>query len=73
MTKEEFIEKYEGAWLDSPSLFVVAIKFPNGKGEIITNSEGNIENKYLYYLEAYDDNMRLKSNPDIRIVDFMLI
>lgn len=51
---------------------VVAIQLPSGAVEIITNYE-DLENKYMYYLETYDADMVMYKNPNIRIVDWMIL
>lgn len=38
--------------------------------EMIVNPPRNLESKVTYYLEAYDEDMRLKSNPNIRMTRF---
>lgn len=40
--------------------------------EIIIVSKVNFENKVAYYQNAYDENLRLKTNPKIRIVGYSL-
>lgn len=54
-------------------VLVVAVEMPNGKVETITNHGENIPVKLEYYLNAYDGDMKLKSNPDIRIRGFLLV
>lgn len=39
--------------------------------EVIINSHENFEKKLEYYLGAYNENLTLKANSDIRIVGFM--
>lgn len=74
MEREQFKAQYE----QSKSRFgeinkvVVAVKLPTGATEIIVNSE-QVESKIHYYLSAYDDGLRLKSNGDIQIVGFMFV
>ena len=51
---------------------VVAVKLPTGATEIIINTE-NIQSKYEYYLSAYDEEMKLKTNSDIQIVGCMFV
>jgi len=41
--------------------------------EIIINSKNNLDYKKQYYNEAYTDDMRLKNNKDIRIVNASLL
>lgn len=77
MTKSEFIEQYELAWMVSqvhkPKFMIVAVRLPNDELELITNTESNMENKFQYYLHAYDDNMCLKASPNIQIVKMMIV
>ncbi len=50
---------------------IVAIHLPDDTIEIITNKPS--KNKFDYYMENYDDNMKLKSNNDIFIIDVMMV
>lgn len=38
--------------------------------EYITNSWDNLFDKSIYYASAYDDELHLKANPNIRISDY---
>lgn len=51
---------------------VVAIQLPSGAVEIITNYE-DLENKYMYYLETYNENMVMYKNENIRIINWMIL
>lgn len=54
-------------------VLVVAVRMPEGNIETIANhGQAQIERKLAYYMVNYDDQMRLKHNKDIQIVDFML-
>lgn len=55
-----------------PRYLVTAGRLDTGAIELITNTE-NIPKKLEYLLSAYDENMKLKANPKIEIIDFMLI
>lgn len=72
--KKEFEVLYE----HSKQLFgeitkmVVAIKLPTGAVELIINTD-NIESKYGYYLDAYDDDMKLKNNSEVEIVGVLFV
>ena len=49
----------------------VAVRIPNiVRAEVIINKTSNFGEKLKYYQEAYDKNLRLKSNTDIQIVAF---
>jgi len=51
---------------------VVAVKLPTGVTEIIINTEA-IESKVNYYLNAYDDHMCLKTNPNVKVLSWMFV
>jgi hypothetical protein len=57
---------------DMPQYLVVAVKLPTGATELITNTI-MIKEKIEYYISAYDDTFRLKTNPEVSIVGFMLV
>ncbi len=73
--KERFMADFEATKAKTQgrlSYIVVAVKLPTKTKELITNTQG-LEEKYQYYLEAYDEDMRLKSMPKIQIVGWMFI
>ena len=55
-----------------PTYIVTAVKLPNGAIELAVNNTG-IAEKIDYILDAYDDNMRLKTNPAIEMVQLMVV
>ena len=55
-----------------PTYLVTAVKLPTGAIELAVNIE-NIPAKIDYILEAYDENMRLKSNPEIVMQQLMVV
>ena len=55
-----------------PTYIVTAVKLPTGAIELAVNHE-NIAEKIDYILEAYDDQMRLKTNPDIIMAQIMVV
>ena len=55
-----------------PTYIVTAVKLPTGAIELAVNNE-NIAEKIDYILEAYDDQMRLKTNPDIIMTQIMVV
>lgn len=55
-----------------PSYIVTAVKLPTGAIELAVNTE-NIEEKIDYILEAYDDNMHLKTNDSIVMQNIMIV
>lgn len=55
-----------------PKYLVTATKLPTGAIELAVNTE-NIPAKIDYILEAYDEDMRLKSNPAIQMSNMMVV
>lgn len=53
-------------------VITVAVKLESGAIEVITNTEDTF-NKAHYYAEKYDNDFKLKSNPNIQIVGFMIV
>lgn len=51
---------------------VIAVKLPTGATELIINTE-QLDTKVEYYKAAYDDDMRLKNNSQIQIIDWMFV
>ena len=50
----------------------IKLKMPNQKEpEIILNYNSSIDAKLKYYLDAYNDNLVHKNNPEIRIIDMI--
>jgi hypothetical protein len=74
--KEKFVEEVKNIkTVDVGSelnYLVVAIKLPTGAIELITNTEC-LGNKIHYYMNAYDENFKLKTNESIEIVGFMMV
>jgi hypothetical protein len=68
--KERFI--LEAELERKPSHLIVAIMLPTGAIEVIHNTEC-IKEKVAYYTERYDDEFRLKANPEIQVMDYMLL
>lgn len=66
--KKIFLDAYEKS---TKSKMVVAVKLPTGI-EIIVNSD-NLNGKIEYYKNAYNDNMELKNNTGIEIVNYMFV
>ena len=58
--------------LFKPTYIVTAVKLPTGAIELAVNNE-NIAEKIDYILEAYDDQMRLKTNPDTIMTQIMVV
>ena len=55
-----------------PTYLVTAVKLPTGAIELAVNNV-NIAEKIDYILEAYDENMHLKANSEIEMVQLMVV
>lgn len=71
-TKELFIAKYQIAQAERGTVtkMVVAVELPTKAVELIINTD-QIESKVEYYARAYNDDMKLKTNPDVQILDVL--
>ncbi|OXB94872.1 hypothetical protein [Parageobacillus galactosidasius] len=70
-TLQNLQDCYEAALKNNASYIGIAVRIPNIDGaEVIINKTSNFEEKMNYYQKAYDENLKLKSNPDIQIVAF---
>lgn len=67
MKRDEFLKVVDKA-IEEKQGIAVFISMPwLNKPEVILNPQENLEEKRTYYLDAYDENMRLKSNENIKI------
>ena len=66
--KEGLLYNYDGL-LDSAKI-CLAIRMPDGNTELIINQSAKA--KLDYIRNAYDDDLRLKNNTDIYIVNYMI-
>ena len=69
-TEEEKAEGLNDSF--KPKYIVTAAKLPTGAIELAVNTE-NIAEKIDYILEAYDDDMRLRTNTDIVMQNIMVV
>lgn len=53
-------------------ILITAVKLPTGAVEVITNT-ALIPTKIDYYNNAYDEEFKLKANPNVQIVGFMFV
>lgn len=65
-TPEEDVEPFK------PTYLITAVKLPTGAIELAINNT-DIPAKIDYILEAYDDEMKLKRNPEIAMVQLMVV
>lgn len=55
-----------------PQYLVTAARLPTGAIELAVNNQ-NIADKIDYILEAYDDDMRLKTNTSIKMENILIV
>lgn len=55
-----------------PQYIVTAVKLPNGAIELAVNHDKILE-KIDYILGAYDEDMRLKTNPEVEMKNLMVV
>lgn len=55
-----------------PTYIITAVKLPTGAIELAVNTD-NIESKIDYILDAYDEDMCLKTNKDISMQNIMIV
>lgn len=55
-----------------PSYLVTAVKLPTGAIELAINNQ-SIKEKIEYILEAYDEDMHLKTNTEICMQNIMVV
>ena len=65
---EESVEKDEF----TPSYIITAVKLPTDAIELAINTTAILE-KINYILEAYDEDMALRTNPDIIMQNVMVV
>ena len=65
-------EEGENCEVFKPTYFVQVTKLPTGALELTVNTE-NIADKISYVLDAYDDDMCLKTNRDVCIQNIMIV
>jgi hypothetical protein len=65
-------EKANGREAFKPRYIVTAVKLPTGAIELAVNTE-NIAEKIDYILEAYDQDMHLKTNTAVVMQNLMVV
>lgn len=55
-----------------PQYLITAVKLPTGAIELAVNNQ-NIADKIDYILEAYDDDMQLKTNASIKMENILIV
>ena len=73
MTKKQlFLDRFKEEYKKGILYYSVAVTTPNTKNkEVITNSKANILSKIEYWDKAYNDDLELVTNTNIKIVDYI--
>lgn len=61
------IENYK-----EPKLLVTVVQLPSGAYETLVNND-KLESKFEYLLSAYDEELRLKTKKDIKLLDCIIL
>lgn len=72
MNKQQLESKLRGISHEDLRVIVTVVQLPTGALEVITNYE-KLPDKIKYLWNAYDDDLRLKTCPTIRLVDAIII
>lgn len=74
LTKENLINTFIQAKEQNAKYIIIQTQNKNCKGlETIINPISNVDYKIDYYTNAYDNDLFLKANKDIRIINFTFI
>lgn len=65
-------EEVNGENAFKPAYFITAVKLPNGAIELAVNTE-RIKEKIEYILDAYNEDMQLKTNTEIQMQNLMVV
>lgn len=65
---DRFVNKFK---ISTKSKMVIAVQLPTGI-ELIVNTD-NLDKKMEYYRNAYNEYLELKTNNDIRIINYMFV
>lgn len=55
---------------EDAKFMLIVVKAEGSSPEIIINPKENFESKLAYYEKAYNDDLTLKNNPNIQIIDY---
>lgn len=71
MNRKACLESEMRKAIEEKKSFAISVTVPTcTKPEIIVNPWENLEFKLEYYKKAYNDNLELVHNNDIKIIDF---
>lgn len=56
----------------APSVVVYAVRLPTGAIETII-SHDSLKEKLIYLIDAYDEDFKLRTQPEVQIVGYILV
>lgn len=69
-TLEGFLRLANSQFAKESKYMIVSVSINGAVPEIIINEKENFESKIEYYKNAYNEDLTLKANPNIKIVDY---
>ena len=69
-TLQGFLRLYNSQHGKASDYMMVQVQVDDQEPELIINTRANFEEKMAYYAQAYDEDLTLKANPSVKIVDF---
>ena len=74
MTRKEELEKVFTEAKNKGMDIGVEVTVPGQEDtELIINRNSSIDNKLSYYMGAYDDDLNLNANQEVKIVEFQMM
>lgn len=70
LTMKDFVKASESKKAKKANFMVVYIQVGDGFPEAIINPKENFEAKIEYYKNAYDEELRLKTNSEVKMIDY---
>lgn len=74
MTLQGLLRMGRSVYVEEDAKFLITVVEVEGSApEIIINPKENFESKLAYYEKAYNDDLTLKNNPNIKIIDYTFV
>lgn len=70
MTLNGLRNAFSSEWRHDSRFFGVLVKLGEGHYEVIINSYLKFDEKLEYYIKAYNDDLTLKANTNIQIINY---
>lgn len=70
MTLQGLLNLGNSSYAKDAQFMMIKLLAGDSAPEVIINPQKNFESKLSYYEKAYNEDLTLKNNPSIRIIDF---